>query len=290
MSIQRYRLGCPIWSNRDWTGRFFSAALPGQLLRQYSSVFNTVEGNTTFYGLPRHDVAARWHEDVAAGFQFCFKFLQSITHELRLRDAGVETQAFFDRMGLLGEHLGPFWLQLPPAFGPAELPALDAYLAALPGGFDYAVEVRHPDFFSQGEAGQRLNQLLQGKGIDRIILDSRALFSASPDEADTREAQRKKPRLPVQPLVTGQRPCVRFVGHPDVAANRPFLEPWVRQVAEWITAGLTPYVFTHTPNNRYAPELARLFHELLKAQVDSVGELPPWPAAGQEDSGQMDLF
>jgi hypothetical protein len=51
------------------------------------------------------------------------------------------------------------------------------------------------------------------------------------------------------------------------------------------------YVFTHTPNNRQAPELARLFHELLKAQVDNVGELPPWPAATRrKDSGQIGLF
>ncbi len=290
MSIQRYRLGCPIWSNRDWIGWFFSADRPGQFLRQYSSVFNTVEGNTTFYGLPRHNVASRWHEEAATGFQFCFKFPQTITHELHLRDAGAETQAFFDRMSLLGEHLGPLWLQLPPTFSPAELPVLETYLATLPENFEYAVEVRHLDFFRQSEAEQKLNELLQGRGIDRVILDSRALFSASPDDDDTREAQRKKPRLPVHTVTTGQRPCVRFIGHPDIAANRPFLEPWVRQVAEWITAGLTPYVFTHTPNNRQAPELARLFHDLLKAQVDSVGELPPWPATRRKDSGQMELF
>ena len=291
MSIQHYRLGCPIWSNRAWNGRFFTAtARPSQFLSQYSSVFNTVEGNNTFYGLPRYDVVVRWSDEAAAGFQFCFKFPQTITHELRLHDAVAETRAFFERLELLSEHLGPFLLQLPPGFGPADLPALAAYLAALPADFQYAVEVRHPDFFTEGEAEQALNGLLQARGVDRVILDSRALFSASPHDEDTREAQRKKPQLPVPLIAIGTRPLVRFIGHPEIAANRPFLEPWVQQVAEWIIAGRTPCVFTHTPNNHQAPELARLFHEMLKAQIDRVGELPEWPATRNDGQGQLRLF
>lgn len=291
MSIQRYRLGCPIWSNRDWIGRFFTAAArPNQFLVQYSSVFNTVEGNNTFYGLPRHDVATRWSDGAAAGFQFCFKFPQTISHELCLRDAGTETRMFFERMELLSGHLGPFLLQLPPSFTPSDLPVLETYLAELPADFQYAVEVRHPDFFTRSEAEQALNGLLQARGMDRVILDSRALFSASPDDEDTRAAQLRKPQLPVHPVVTGTRPFVRFIGHPEIAANRPLLEPWVKQVAEWIDAGWTPYVFTHTPNNRQAPELARLFHDLLKEQISDVGELPLWPAVSNAGKGQLGLF
>jgi uncharacterized protein YecE (DUF72 family) len=291
MSIQHYRLGCPIWSNRAWSGRFFTAAArPSQFLGQYSSVFNTVEGNNTFYGLPRYDVTVRWSDEAAVGFQFCFKFPQAITHELRLRDAVAETRAFFERLELLSEHLGPFLLQLPPSFGPADLPVLATYLAELPADFQYAVEVRQADFFAGGEAEQALNGLLQAWGVDRVILDSRALFSASPRDEDTREAQRRKPQLPVPLIATGTRPLVRFIGHPEIAANRLFLEPWVQQVAEWITVGRTPYIFTHTPNNRQAPELARLFHELLKARINRVGELPAWPAARDEDQGQLGLL
>jgi len=53
MAIERYFLGCPIWSNKDWVGELFAPdAKQKDFLQQYASVFNTVEGNTTFYGLP----------------------------------------------------------------------------------------------------------------------------------------------------------------------------------------------------------------------------------------------
>jgi len=291
MSMQHYHLGCPIWSNRDWVGQFFTAdARPGNFLGQYSSVFNTVEGNTTFYGLPKPATVTRWGEQAAADFRFCFKFPRTISHELRLRHAQAETRTFLDCLAPLRERLGPFLLQLPPDFAPSDTPALQDYLTALPGEFDYAVEVRHPDFFGDDEAGQALDQWLQEQNIDRAILDSRALFSASPDDEDTRGAQRKKPRLPVSIAATGTQPLVRFIGHPEVAANRPFLAPWVAATAQWINEGRAPYVFMHTPNNRFAPELARLFHELLQARLENVGTLPEWPVERIKINEQLELF
>ncbi len=294
MSIKHYRLGCPIWSNREWIGRFFTAtARAGDFLSQYSAVFNTVEGNSTFYGLPRHDVVARWRDEAAEDFHFCFKFPRLISHDLRLCHAESETREFLQRMEHLGERLGPFFLQLPAQFGPWDLPVLQEYLVGLPGDFQYAVEVRHKDFFAAGGEAQALDRLLQEYGVDRVILDSRALFSAVADDADTREAQRRKPRLPVpEVVITQERPLVRFIGHPDEQANRAFLEPWVKQVIDWIIAGKTPYIFIHTPNNRQAPAVARLFHELLDAQFarEGVGILPEWPALTIRQEGQLGLF
>jgi hypothetical protein len=52
MAELQYCLGCPMWSNQQWVGELFTSnAKPADFLRQYSSVFNTVEGNTTFYAL-----------------------------------------------------------------------------------------------------------------------------------------------------------------------------------------------------------------------------------------------
>ena len=61
MSIERYFLGCPIWGNKEWVGELFAPdVVQKDFLRQYASVFNTVEGNTTFYGLPSEKAALRW--------------------------------------------------------------------------------------------------------------------------------------------------------------------------------------------------------------------------------------
>ena len=280
MTIERYYLGCPIWSNRDWTGSLFTDdARADDYLAQYAGVFNSVEGNSTFYGLPRPSTVQRWREQTGPAFRFCFKFPREITHRLQLRQAGAETDEFLKLMTPLGDRLGPLMLQLPPAFGPAGLTALKDYLIALPPDFEYAVEVRHRAFFDKGNNERALHRLLTERSIDRVMLDSRALFSAADDQPATLEAQRKKPRLPVHPRATGSRPLIRFIGHPDVEANRRFLQPWFAKLADWIGEGRTPYLFTHTPDNQAAPELAALAHRLLAEQVPDIGALARQPVA-----------
>ncbi len=46
----------------------------------------------------------------------------------------------------------------------------------------------------------------------------------------------------------------------------------------------------HAPDDFYAPQLARHFHQMLSGDID-VGEMPPWPAEQvEEEPVQMDLF
>lgn len=273
MNPPRYHLGCPVWSNRDWTGSLFAAgAKPRDFLRQYSAVFDTVEGNNCFYGLPKPEIVTRWRDESAPGFRFCFKFPRAISHDQRLRGVAMETTAFLERLKPLAEaaKLGPSFLQLPSSFGPNALPVLRDYLATLPKEFQVAVEVRHQAFFNKGEEERHLNRLLLELGLDRVMLDSRALFSAEPVDADTRTAQGKKPRLPVHAISLGPRPFIRFIGHPAIAANRPFLEPWLDKLALWLEEGREPYFFAHTPNNHNAPSLARLVEKLLRARLAKV--------------------
>ncbi len=278
MTIARYYLGCAVWSNRDWIGELFTpGSKPADFLRQYSAVFNTVEGNNCFYGLPKAETVQRWCEEAAPGFRFCFKFPRAISHERRLQDSAKETAEFLERVAPLAAagRIGPTFLQLPPSFGPGHLPLLRDYLLALPPDFPCAVEVRHRAFFTKGEEERQLNRLLLERGIDRVMLDSRALFSAEPLDADTKAAQGKKPRLPVHAISLGARPFIRYIGHPDLEANRPFLEPWLDKLVLWMESGQQPYVFIHTPNNRQAPQLARLFHQMLQTRCPEVGLLPP---------------
>lgn len=273
-----YHLGCPVWSNPDWSGRLYSAgARRRDWLRQYASVFTAVEGNATFYGLPRPQVVARWREETGPDFRFCFKFPRRISHELRLRHAGTETREFIQRLMPLEDRLGPLFLQLDREFGPQALPALADYLDALPAALPYAVEVRHPEFFAKGEAERLLNRMLYDRGIDRVCLDSRALFAARPDDGATREAQARKPRLPVHPLALGQRPLVRYIGHPGLDDNQRCLEQWADKLDQWLREGRRPVFFVHTPDNRLAPELAARFHNVLLTRRPALPRLAPWP-------------
>lgn len=86
---------------------------------------------------------------------------------------------------------------------------------------------------------------------------------------------------------------LRFVGRNDVAAAHPWIDEWAPKVADWITRGLTPYVFLHTPHDQHAPELAKSFHEALTRHLSQLPALPLW--AGNHASAvprqrQRELF
>ena len=48
---------------------------------QYASVFDTAEGNATFYGLPSAETVARWAAEAPETFRFCLKFPRVVTHD-----------------------------------------------------------------------------------------------------------------------------------------------------------------------------------------------------------------
>ena len=292
--MQHYHLGCPIWSNKDWVGELFSPdAKQKDFLPQYASVFNTVEGNTTFYGLPTEKTMARWLDETPEGFKFALKFPRAISHDKRLKNADAETDAFLSVLNTLKDRIGPSFLQLPPHFGPSDLSLLNDYLGSLPYNFPYAVEIRHPAFFSESE--KALNDILIAHNADRVVFDTRGLHNAQITDPAGLEAQRKKPKVPVRFIATGPNPFMRFVGHPTVEENLPLLAEWAPIVAQWITENRTPYIFMHAPNDLYAPRLAWHFHNLLSEHIDA-GDMPTWPVdqtqkpPKTQEPNQMNLF
>ncbi|SFA74600.1 DUF72 domain-containing protein [Azotobacter beijerinckii] len=278
-----YRLGCPSWSEAAWRGALYPERAPAaDYLALYARVFNAVEGNTTFYAQPTSATVQRWAQRMPDDFRFCAKLPREISHSADLRRQLGATQSFLELLAPLGERVAPFWLQLPAAFGPSRLGELADFLVRFEPPL--AVEVRHPAFFQRGEEERALNRLLRDAGVERLCLDARALFSCRDDTPAVRHAQAKKPRLPVRPAAFTAFPQVRFIGHPELAANDPFLAPWLDKVAAWIEEGRRPHVFLHTPDNRRAPELARRFHEQLGAR------LPGLPALAAFGGSQLDLL
>ncbi|MEO8703378.1 MAG: DUF72 domain-containing protein [Kofleriaceae bacterium] len=282
MAIRGYYLGCPGWSTKTWVGRLFPPGTRSTaFLARYAEVFNSVEGNTTFYALPELDTVKRWRDDVPATFRFCFKLPREVTHDKLLIDAADETARFFDRIAPLAGLLGTIMLQLPPRFGPESLERLRAYLDALPRELQYAVEFRHEAFFTTEPLAL---DLLRERGVDLVIMDTRgAHTSKSLQFADVRG---RKPALPVIMRATANQPIVRCVPHEDFAESRHFVEEWVPQLAAWLAAGKRPYFFMHAPDDTFAPENAYAFHAMLQAHGLDVGELPVWPGT----SRQLGLF
>ncbi len=284
-----FYLGCPEWANADWRGSLFpETAKPAEFLKAYASVFTTVEGNTTFYALPRPEIIERWKEETPEGFRFCLKMPQRLSHELRLHHVSEDLTRMFQTFAPLEARLGPLFLQLPASFGPRDLPTLEAFLQQLPADFRYTVEVRHPEFFSRGPAEARLDALLQQHAAARMVFDTTELFSSTETDAATQEAQRKKPRVAFRDTVTTDQALVRFVGHREDARNLPALNRWADQVVRWIQQGITPWFFVHTPGDETAPELARTFYTLVQQRLPELPDLPSFPE--DPEAAQLSLF
>lgn len=289
----KYYLGCPVWACEKWKGALFTASAPRKdWLGQYANAFNTVEGNSTFYALPSRETIKRWADSVPTGFRFALKFPKTISHDKHLLNADPETREFLDVLEVLKDAgcLGSSFLQLPHGFSPHHLSDLAEYLRELPREFPYAVEVRHREFFDEAKHEAELDDLLTELHVDRVIFDSRALFSAPPSDSYEVESQHRKPNLPVHQSITWRHPMLRFVGRNELKRNAPWIHEWSLKIAGWIKAGLHPFVFTHCADERFAPQFARMFHEELQRHID-VADLPRWPGEIEpHPPKQMELF
>lgn len=279
-------IGCPVWGYKEWVGNFFPPHTPqSEFLRLYSRRLTSVEGNTTFYAVPEAETVTRWRSETPATFRFCFKIPRDISHTPRLDHKQGELQAFLLRMQPLGERLGPYFLQLPPAFGPKLIDQLAAFLAYWPAGQDdqhrlrLAIEVRHPAFYEEPHAST-LDNLLKQHNVGRVIMDTRPIRTGPAPEQQVLQARERKPDLPLHIAATTDIAFVRFIGHPRMEINAPLLDTWARRCAQWLRGGITLYVFCHCPFTVYSPAICKAFYQRIRALVP-LAPLP-WESDGDD--------
>lgn len=240
-----------MWQHPDW--RFQKHSELSKLAR-YAQLFNTVEGNTTFYHLPRPAVAASWQSAASGGFYFSFKFPKQVTHDGHWQNCD-EFERFFQLLSGF-ECLGPVQIQLPARFTGHRLEELADFIEALPQGYRYSVEVRHEDFFNKGDHERAFNRLLLDSGVGRTLFDTRPLFRMPATAPEVIDGQQKKPKVPLHVVATAGFVVVRYIGYPDWVDNEPWFTPWIEKIKGWLDLGKDVYLFAHTPDNAQAPELA----------------------------------
>ncbi len=288
-------LGCAVWSYKGWLGNFYPAKTkPSEFLRLYSEKFATVEGNTTFYAVPQPKTVAKWVEQTPNEFQFCPKFPKEVTHQGLLEQNMAAAINFLDIMQGLGERAGLIFAQLPPSYSPYYFDDLKQFLVACKQkNQSLAVEVRHPAWF-KAVAAKRLNQILQELNITRVLLDTRPIYN-SPDDPQI-NSSRRKPNLPLQPIVTNDllrdpqagRALVRFISHPERKYNELYLQEWVNRIENWVKQGITVYFFVHCPLEERSPETAYYLQDLLQQRgLSTVKTTSNYPTATPT---QLSLF
>jgi len=286
-----FYIGCPAWGHKEWVGHdnFFPPKTPASdFLKLYSRKLSTVEGNTTFYAVPSVETVTRWQHETPETFRFCPKIPRSISHEPHIDTRKDDTLAFVQRMQNLGTRLGPIFLQLPPAFSPGQLSTLETFLGFWPHDIRLAVEVRHPSFYMDKET-ETLNTLLQRYDVGRVLMDTRPIRTGTEQEQQMLQARERKPNLPLQIVTTTDFAFIRYIGHPKMEVNNSFLDQWVQQCEQWLTQGLTLYVFCHCPFEEHSPNICfELYKRLMKAF--SLPALPWQEEKSDKEPEQGHLF
>jgi len=161
------RIGTSGWSYKDWMGNFYPERLgPSELLASYAERFNTVEIDSTFYGIPRKSTVENWYKAVGKDFKFAAKFPKKITHESDLTGVEDILAKYLDTMSGLKEKLGPLLLQFPYSFKPDMTGNLFQFLKTLPAGFEYILEVRNKKWL-----GDSFYDGLREAGVGLALLD-----------------------------------------------------------------------------------------------------------------------
>src|SRR5215211_3877232 len=93
-STRQFYIGCAVWAYKDWVGELFPpGSKSGEFLALYSRRLTTVEGNTTFYAIPKAEIVQRWAAETPETFRFCFKIPREISHSGHLARKADETRA-----------------------------------------------------------------------------------------------------------------------------------------------------------------------------------------------------
>jgi len=142
-------IGTSGWHYKHWLGPFYpEGTRPAAMLEHYAAQFSAVEINNSFYKLLSPKALEQWRRIVPDDFVFTAKGSRFLTHMRKLKDTGQGIDRYFERTSALGDKLKAVVFQLPPRWG-CNAERLDAFLAALPSGYRYAVELRDESWFDE---------------------------------------------------------------------------------------------------------------------------------------------
>ncbi len=176
MEVQIH-IGTSGWNYPHWREVFYPSNLPPKKwLSWYSTQFDTVEINATFYGTPKPKTFRTWYETTPRGFIFSIKANRFITHIKRLKDVREALNRFYESLSPLEEKVGPILFQLPPTLG-YQRSLIEDFLAQLDSTYLTTIEVRHASFHNQ-----EFFDLLRRAGVALCISDTAGRYPSMVEE------------------------------------------------------------------------------------------------------------
>ncbi len=146
----KLRVGCSGWGYDDWLGGFYPPDTPkSDYLKFYSSVFDCVEVDSSFYRNPGPAMTKGWYKSTPPAFLFAMKMPKRITHEKKLKGVAENLGWFYASAKELREKCGPLVAQLPPSIKfDSHWIVMQEFLRALEvDKYPHAIEFRHKSWF-----------------------------------------------------------------------------------------------------------------------------------------------
>ncbi len=232
-------VGCAKWNRTDLKG-FYPRGTKDELA-YYSTQFNSIELNATFYNLPDWKQVAAWKEKTPAGFHFFPKLTNSISHYKRLIDVKQPVEDFCNAVSNFEDKLGMVFLQVKDDFKPKDFDRLETFVKQFPKGIPLGIEVRNEQWFSDEKMLNQYCGLLQANGVANIIVDT----------AGRRDMLHMRLTSPVA--------FVRYVGA-NHKTDTERLDDWITRIKKWQKEGLQKlYFFVHQNIELSSPLLAAHF-------------------------------
>ncbi len=244
MSVVRHRaptgslrVGTSGYQYAHWKNVFYPPDVPvKRWFEHYAAHFDTVEINNTFYNLPAASTFASWRRRAPRRFLYALKFSRYGSHMKRLRDPEEPLARFLERAALLGEHLGPILVQLPPHWR-ADPMRLDAFLDAAPRAYRWTIEFRDPSWLCAE--------------VYAVLRRRRAALCIH-------DLLPNHPREVTAPWVYLRFHGVRYRG----SYSRASLRAEAREIARWRAAGLDVYAYFNNDVGGHAVVNAKTLREL----------------------------
>ncbi|HVB55694.1 MAG TPA: DUF72 domain-containing protein [Candidatus Acidoferrales bacterium] len=258
-------LGTSAFTAAGWPGSFYPAGMqPRDYLGFYSTKFDTVEVDSTFYRCPSTEMVRNWGLRTTEGFLLSSKVPKTITHEKILIDCDAEFETFVDTMDILDEKLGPMVFQFP--YFNKEIfqsdvqffSRLKVFFKKLPKDYRFAVEIRNKHWLRP-----KFLDLLREHNVALVLQDQ----SWMPRPAELFE--RFDP-------ITADFTYIRWLGDrkgieavtktwDKVVVDRASdLQDWVKVCHQMVRRGVTVFGYANNHYAGHAPATIQLFREMCE--------------------------
>lgn len=250
-----FYVGCAKW-NRQELKNFYPKGTKDEL-GYYSSQFNCIELNATFYRIFPAEQYQEWYDKTPEGFKFFPKMTNEVSHLRRLNDKvyGV-VDRYLEVTSVLKEKLGTIFLQMHNNFNPKNWERVVQFVDYWPKEFPLAIEFRHTDWFTDQNVSKELYHLLQENNIANVLVDT----------AGRRDLMHMR--------LTNDETFVRYVGA-NHKSDYQRLDDWIGRLGEWINMGLhNIHFFVHQNLELESPFLSAYFMEKLNKRLNAHLKIP----------------